>query len=55
MVRLTSPGGIEVLACEEAVDRLLDGGFVRAEDEAKPAVKPKPKAAAKPTAKTKGA
>lgn len=59
MVRLTSPGGIEVLACEEAVTRLLDSRFARADDKPKQAAKPNPKSGTKPavksTAKTKGA
>lgn len=46
MVRLVSPGGIEVLACEEAAPRLLESGFA----EAKEKVDEKPEAAAKPKA-----
>lgn len=60
MVRLVSPGGIEVLACEEAADRLLESGFAEAKDTVDE--KPKATAAAKPkatprkaAAKTKGA
>lgn len=52
MVRLISPGGIEVLASEEAAPRLLAGGF--AEAEAKPETKQRP-VAKKTAAKTKGA
>ena len=54
MVRLVSPGGIEVLACEEAADRLLESGFAEAKPESEPKPKPKP-AARKTAAKTKGA
>lgn len=60
MVRLVSPGGIEVLACEEAADRLLESGFAEANE--KVDEKPKATTAAKPkatprksAAKTKGA
>lgn len=52
MMRLVSPGGIEVLASDEVAPRLLAGGF--AEAEAKPETKPKP-AARKTAAKSKGA
>lgn len=52
MVRLVSPGGIEVLACEEAADRLLESGFAEANEK----VDEKPKATPrKSAAKTKGA
>lgn len=59
MVRLVSPGGIEVLACEEAAPRLLESGFAEAKekvDEKPEATAAKPKATPrKSAAKTKGA
>lgn len=58
MVRLVSPGGIEVLASEEAASRLLESGFAEAktEPEAKSEPEKKPRTTARKTAaKTKGA
>lgn len=59
-MRLVSPGGIEVLACEEAAPRLLESGFAEAKE--KVDEKPEATATAKPkatlrksAAKTRGA
>ena len=57
-MRLVSPGGIEVLASDEAAPRLLAGGFAEAktEPEAKSEPEKKPRTTARKTAaKTKGA
>ena len=62
MVRLVSPGGIEVLACEEAAPRLLAGGFAEAKPEPEPEPETEPEPEQRPrtrsrktAAKTKGA
>lgn len=58
MVRLVSPGGIEVLASDEAAPRLLAGGFAEAEAKSEPKSKQEPKhktTARKTVAKSKGA
>lgn len=60
MVRLVSPGGIEVLASEEAASRLLESGFAEAKEKVdekpKAATVAKPKTTARKTvAKSKGA